>query len=172
VLLTLGRALKVTGGAPNVVNKCSSKRCLHTLEIQCPGWITRHRDKLRILSQNHKVTDRVHMALGVLNGSGSRGRFCRKEGMPHCDAFTRKRSWKQMPFCAKKTRVYCRAYSLRREMFHTGNLRSRQGAFSMVLEDECWRSHDPSNVYCGACIITLYRTNYVLLHIVQNECEQ
>ena len=105
MLLTLGRALKVTGGAPNVVNKCSSKRCLHTLEIQCPGWITRQRDKLRILSQNHKVTDRVHMALGVLNGSGSRGRFCRKEGMPHCDAFTRKRSWKQMPFCAKK-RVY------------------------------------------------------------------
>ena len=33
-------------------------------------------------------------------------------------------------------------------------------------------SHDPSNVACGACIITLYRMNYVRLHIVQNECEQ
>ena len=94
VVFTLGRALKMTGSAPNVVYKCCSKRCLHALEIQHPGWITRQRDKLRILSQNRKATDRVRMALGVLNGSESRRRFQRKEGMPHCDAFTRKRSWK------------------------------------------------------------------------------
>jgi len=71
-----------------------------------------------------------------------------------------------------RMRVWCRAYSLCREMFHTGNLRSPNGAFFTVLEDEGWRSHDPSNVCCGACIITMYRTNFVLLHIVQNECEQ
>jgi len=82
VVFILGRAFKMTGSAPNVVNKCSSKRCLHALEIQRPGWITRQRDKLRILSQSRKATDSMCMALVALNGSGSRGRFCRKEGVP------------------------------------------------------------------------------------------
>ena len=89
MLLTLGRALKVTGGALNVVYKCSSKRCLHALEIQRPGWITRQRDKLRILSQNRKATDRMCMALGVLNGSESRRRFKRKGGVSHSASYLR-----------------------------------------------------------------------------------
>jgi len=89
VVFTLGRALKMTGSAPNVVYKCCSKRCLHALEIQRPGWITRQRDKLRNLTQNRKATDRVRMALGVLNGSGVRGRFCRRGGVPHSASYLR-----------------------------------------------------------------------------------
>ena len=89
VVFTLGRALKMTGSAPNVVYNCCSKRCLHALEIQRPGWITRQRDKLRNLTQNRKATDRVRMALGVLNGSGVRGRFCRRGGVPHSASYLR-----------------------------------------------------------------------------------
>ena len=86
-LLTLERALKMSGSAPNVVYKCCSKRCLHALEIQRPGWIAQQRGKLRALTQNRKANDRVRMALRVLNGSVSRGRLKRKGGVPHSFAY-------------------------------------------------------------------------------------
>ena len=85
----MGRVLKMTGSAPNVAYKCCSKRCLHALEIQRPGWIARQRDKLRTLTQKRKASVRVRMALRVLNGPRSREGFQRKGGAPHCDAYVR-----------------------------------------------------------------------------------
>ena len=86
---TMGRVLRMTRSAPNVAYKCYSKRCLHALEIQRPGWIARQRDKLRTLTQKRKASVRVRMALRVLNGPRSREGFQRKGGAPHCDAYVR-----------------------------------------------------------------------------------
>ena len=80
-LLTLERALKMSGSAPNAAYQCRSER--HALEIQRPGCIAQQRGKLRALTQNRKANDRVCMTLCVLNGSVSRGRFKRKGGVPH-----------------------------------------------------------------------------------------
>ena len=42
-----------------------------------------------MIAKNRKVSDRVRMALGVLNGLGSRERVQRKRGLPHRDAYMR-----------------------------------------------------------------------------------
>ena len=89
VPFTLGRALQMSGSAPNVAYKCCSKRCLHALEIQRPAWIAQQRGRLHTLAKNRKASGRVRMALGVLNGLGSRERVQRKRGSPHCDAYVR-----------------------------------------------------------------------------------
>ncbi len=128
VVFILGRALKMTGSAPNVVYKCCFRKDACALEIQRPGWITRQRDKLRILSQNRKTTDRVRMALGVLNGSGSRGRFCREGRHATLRRFLLQAFMKWMPFCPKKTRALRRAYDLCQQSSCTVNrCRKRRG---------------------------------------------
>ena len=91
VPFTLGRALQMSGSAPNVAYKCCSKRCLHALEIQRPAWIARQRGKLHTLAKNRKAYGRVRMALGLLNGPGDEfsGREARRIATRTC-----KRSWK------------------------------------------------------------------------------
>ena len=88
-VFTFRRALQMCRTAPNVAYKCCSKRCLHALETQQPGWIAQQRGKLQSLTQNRKASARVRMALRVLNGSGPRERFRRKAGSPHCEVYVR-----------------------------------------------------------------------------------
>ena len=104
-VFTMGRVLRMTRSAPNVAYKCCSKRCLHALEIQRPGWIARQRDKLRTLTQKRKASVRVRIALRVLNGPRSREGFQRKGGVPR---------WRRVRACVHGNR----RRSVRKEGVH------------------------------------------------------
>jgi len=43
-----------------------------------PSWIAQQLDKLRMFREKQKTNDGVGVALGILNGPGSRGQFCQK----------------------------------------------------------------------------------------------
>ena len=157
-LLTLERAFKMSGSAPNVVYKCCSKRCLHALEIQRPGWIAQQRGKLRALTQNRKANDRVRMALRVLNGSVSRGRLKRKGGVQHSFAYVQAfieidAVLLEKNACTASRLQFVETFPLSRD------LRLRQTTCSMVLDNACSPSHIPWILDRGVRIITLYSMN-------------